>query len=121
MIFTEVKLFTESTVRYSMERMVVLLNDVGRNDLAVQMSMQYEWIHDAMNKAENAKVNHEFQLAMLSAIKETKGLLQIVKIIIDNQYIPVIEEDVESFHQLVAHIDDVRRTTKIKSFLNTTL
>ncbi|MFN8414919.1 MAG: hypothetical protein U0U66_01165 [Cytophagaceae bacterium] len=112
MIFTEVKIYSDSTVRYSMERMVVMLQDCNQTDLANKLQSQYEVISDAMAKAEKAASNHEYQLYLLTAYRESKGLQSLVQFLHTYQVIPILEDDIHFLRDYTDRIDIVRRSTK---------
>lgn len=107
--FLEIKHFNQTTVKYSVERFVVLLNDSNRTDLSERIDLLYKEIVQALVHAEIAKSNHEFRLNMLNASKQSKGLLNLIRFIKIYKIILVLEEDYKDFEDLVNQIEQARR------------
>ena len=109
--FLEIKHFNQTTVKYSVERFVVLLNDGNRTDLSERIDLLYKEVVHALLHAEIAKSNHEFRLNMLNASKQSKGLLNLIRFIKIYKIILVLEEDYKDFEELVNQIEQARRNT----------
>lgn len=107
--FLEIKHFNETTVKYSVERFVVLLEDGNRTDLSERIDFLYKEIVQALLSAEVAKSNHEFRLNMLNASKQSKGLLNLIRFIKIYKVILVLDEDYKDFENLVDQIEQARR------------
>ncbi len=107
--FLEIKHFNQTTVKYSVERFVVLLNDNNRTDLSGRIDLLYKEVVQALYHAEIAKSNHEFRLNMLNASKQSKGLLNLIRFIKIYKIILVLEEDYKDFEELVNQIEQARR------------
>jgi len=109
--FLEIKHFNQTTVKYSVERFVVLLNDSNRTDLAERIDFLYKEIVNGLLQAETSKSNHEFRLNMLAASKQSKGLLNLIRFIKIYKIILVLEEDYKDFEDLVNQVEQARRNT----------
>ena len=109
--FLEIKHFNQTTVKYSVERFVVLLNDGNRTDLAERIDFLYKEIVNGLLQAETSKSNHEFRLNMLAASKQSKGLLNLIRFIKIYKIILVLEEDYKDFEDLVNLVEQARRNT----------
>ena len=107
--FLENKHFNQTTVKYSVERFVVFLNDNNRTDLSERIDLLYKEVVQALYHAEIAKSNHEFRLNMLNASKQSKGLLNLIRFIKIYKIILVLEEDYKDFEELVNQIEQARR------------
>jgi hypothetical protein len=107
--FLEIKHFNQTTVKYSVERFIVLLDDSNRSDLSIRIDVLYKEIVNALQNAEVSKSNHEFRLNMLAASKQSKGLLNLIRFIKIYKVIPVLEEDYKDFEELVNQIEQARR------------
>jgi len=107
--FLEIKHFNQTTVKYSVERFVVLLNDNNRSDLSERIDFLYKEIVQALANAEVGKSNHEFRINMLNASKQSKGLLNLIRFIKIYKVILVLEEDYKDFEELVNQIEQARR------------
>jgi hypothetical protein len=107
--FLEIKHFNQTTVKYSVERFVVLLRDANRLDLSERIDLLYTEIVHALHQAEVANSNHEYRLNMLGASKQSKGLLNLIRFIKIYKIVPVLEEDYKDFADLVDHIEQARR------------
>ena len=107
--FLEIKHFNATTVKYAVERFVVLLEDANRADLSDRIDFLYKEIVQGLLSAEVAKSNHEFRLNMLNASKQSKGLLNLIRFIKIYKVILVLEEDYKDFEELVNQIEQARR------------
>ena len=113
--FLEIKHFNQTTVKYSVERFVVFLNDASREDLSERIDLLYKEIVNALYHAEVSKTNHEYRLNMLAASKQSKGLLNLIRFIKIYKIIPVLEEDYKDFTELVNQIEQARRNTNVRA------
>jgi hypothetical protein len=113
--FLEIKHFNQTTVKYSVERFVVFLNDASRADLSERIDLLYKEIVNALHHAEVSKTNHEYRLNMLAASKQSKGLLNLIRFIKIYKIIPVLEEDYKDFTELVNQIEQARRNTNVRA------
>ena len=113
--FLEIKHFNQTTVKYSVERFVVFLNDASRSDLSERIDLLYKEIVSALHQAEVSISNHEYRLNMLAASKQSKGLLNLIRFIKIYKIIPVLEEDYKVFAELVDQIEQARRNTNIRA------
>jgi len=109
--FLEIKHFNQTTVKYSVERFVVLLRDANRLDLSDRIDLLYAEIVHALYQAEVSNSNHEYRLNMLGASKLSKGLLNLIRFIKIYKIVPVLEEDYKDFSDLVDHIEQARRNS----------
>ncbi|MCU0416032.1 MAG: hypothetical protein MUE33_02490 [Cytophagaceae bacterium] len=112
MFFTEVKIQNDTEVRFSIERMVVVLMDANQQDLADKLQRHYCIVTESMRRAESAQSNHEYQLHLLTAFRESKGLYSLVVFLHTYGVIPIIEEDIVFLKEFSERIDYVRRSTK---------
>lgn len=113
--FLEIKHFNQTTVKYSVERFVVFLNDSSREDLSERIDLLYKEIVNALHHVEVSKTNHEYRLNMLAASKQSKGLLNLIRFIKIYKIIPVLEEDYKDFTELVDQIEQARRNTNVRA------
>jgi hypothetical protein len=107
--FLEFKHFNQTTVKYAVERLVVLLNDCSRTDLSGRIDILYNEICKAVQIAETSKSNHEFRLNMLSASKQSKGLINLIRFIKIYKIIVVLNEDYSAFEELIELVERARR------------
>ena len=107
--FLEIKHFNQTSVNYAVERLVVLLNDSNRTDLAVRIEILYKEICSAVKNAEVSNTNHEFRLNMLSASKQLKGLINLIRFIKIYKIITVLNEDYKTFEDLIELVEKARR------------
>lgn len=109
--FLEIKHFNQTTVKYSVERFVVLLSDANRLDLSERIDLLYKEIVHALHQSEVSNSNHEYRLNMLGASKQSKGLLNLIRFIKIYKIVPVLEEDYKDFADLVDQIEQARRNS----------
>lgn len=107
--FLEIKHFNQTTAKYAVERLIVLLNDSDRTDISVRIEASYKEIGTSLQKAETSQSNHDFRLNMLSASKQSKGLINLIRFIKIYKLIVVLEEDYKAFEELVDSIEKARR------------
>lgn len=107
--FVEIKHFNQTTVKYAVERLIVLLSDSERTDISVRIEDAYKEICNALQKAEHSQSNHDFRLNMLSASKQSKGLLNLIRFIRIYKVIIVLDEDYQALEELVDSIEKARR------------